>query len=79
MWKEEGGYLTKEFTFKDFKEAFNFMAQVAVVAEGMNHHPLWTNVYNKVRIQLNTHDAGDAITDKDYKLAKAIDELMLHQ
>jgi 4a-hydroxytetrahydrobiopterin dehydratase len=76
MWKEENNYLNKEFVFKDFKEAFGFMTQVALIAEKMNHHPLWTNVYNKVKIQLNTHDAGDTVTDKDRKLAKAIDELI---
>ncbi len=76
MWKEENNYLVKEFVFKDFKEAFGFMAQVALIAEKMNHHPLWTNVYNKVSIQLNTHDAGNIVTAKDRKLAKAIDELL---
>jgi 4a-hydroxytetrahydrobiopterin dehydratase len=76
MWKEENNFLTREFTFKDFKEAFAFMTQVALIAEKMNHHPLWTNVYNKVKIQLNTHDAGDIVTEKDRKLASAIDELL---
>lgn len=76
MWKEENNYWVKEFVFKDFKEAFGFMTKVATIAEKMNHHPLWTNVYNKVSIQLNTHDAGNTITDKDRKLAKAIDELL---
>ena len=66
----------KEFVFKNFIEAFAFMTGVAILAERMNHHPLWTNVYNKVKIQLNTHDAGDIVTDKDRKLAKAIDELI---
>ena len=75
MWKEKNNYLVKEFEFKNFIEAFAFMTKVALVAEKMNHHPLWTNVYNKVTIQLNTHDAGNTITDKDRKLAKAIDEL----
>jgi len=75
MWKEENNYLVKEFVFKDFKEAFGFMTKVALVAEKMDHHPLWTNVYNQVKIQLNTHDAGNVVTDKDRKLAKAIDQL----
>ena len=74
-WKEENNFLVKEFVFKDFKVAFAFMTKVAELAEKMNHHPLWTNVYNKVKIQLNTHDAGDIVTDKDRKLAKAIDGL----
>lgn len=76
MWKEENNFLAREFTFKDFKEAFAFMTQVALLAEKMNHHPLWTNVYNKVKIQLNTHDAGDIVTEKDRRLAAAIDELL---
>ena len=76
MWKEENNYLVKEFVFKDFKEAFGFMTQVALIAEKMDHHPLWTNVYNTLKIQLNTHSAGDIVTDKDRKLAKAIDELV---
>ena len=75
MWKEENNFLVKEFTFKDFKAAFSFMIQVAALAEEMNHHPLWTNVYNKVQIKLNTHDAGNKITQKDRDLAAAIDKL----
>ncbi len=51
------------------------MSQVAILAEKHNHHPNWSNVYNQVTIRLNTHDAGDIITDKDYKLAEAIDQL----
>lgn len=62
--------------FKDFSEAFAFMTRVALAAEKMDHHPLWTNVYNKVEIWLNTHDAGDVVTDKDKKLAKLIDALI---
>lgn len=75
MWKEHNNTLTKAFTFKDFSEAFAFMTRVALIAEKMNHHPNWKNVYNKVEISLNTHDAGDVVTDKDRKLAKAIDKL----
>ncbi|MBX2842293.1 MAG: 4a-hydroxytetrahydrobiopterin dehydratase [Flammeovirgaceae bacterium] len=75
MWKEENNQLTKSFEFKDFKEAFAFMTKVAMLAEQQNHHPYWTNVYNKVEIFLNTHDAGDIVTDKDHHLAKAIDAL----
>ena len=73
MWKEEDNKLYKKFEFKNFSEAFAFMARVALAAEKMDHHPLWTNVYNKVEIWLNTHDAGDVVTDKDRKLAKQID------
>jgi 4a-hydroxytetrahydrobiopterin dehydratase len=76
MWKEEENKLYKKFEFKDFSEAFAFMTRVALAAEKMDHHPLWTNVYNKVDIWLNTHDAGDVITDKDRILAKKIDDLV---
>ena len=62
--------------FKNFSEAFAFMTRVALEAEKMNHHPLWKNVYNKVEIWLNSHDAGDIVTDKDKKLSKKIDALL---
>ena len=74
-WKEEDNKLKKTFEFKDFIEAFGFMSRVAIVAEKMNHHPNWSNVYNTVSFELNTHDAGDVVTEKDHKLAEAIDEL----
>lgn len=74
-WKEENNKLKKSFEFKDFVEAFGFMSQVALVAEKMNHHPEWSNVYNKVDIALQSHDDGDKVTDKDHKLAKAIDKI----
>ena len=70
MWQEKDNSLYKQFQFKDFNEAFGFMSRVALAAEKMDHHPKWTNVYNKVEIWLNTHDAGDIVTDKDHKLAK---------
>jgi 4a-hydroxytetrahydrobiopterin dehydratase len=76
MWKEENNKLYKKFEFKDFSEAFAFMTRVALAAEKMDHHPLWTNVYNKVEIWLNTHDAGDIVTDKDRELSKTIDRLL---
>lgn len=75
MWIEENNTLVKSFKFKDFVTAFGFMSSVAIVAEKMNHHPNWSNVYNTVDFQLNTHDAGDIVTDKDHKLAAAIDEI----
>jgi len=77
MWKEENNKLQQTFKFKDFVEAFGFMSKVALIAEKMNHHPEWKNVYNKVEITLTTHDEGNTITEKDRKLAKAIDELFL--
>ena len=75
MWKEEKNTLNKKFEFKDFSEAFAFMARVALAAEKMDHHPTWENTYNKVEIWLSTHDAGDTVTDKDRKLAAVIDDL----
>jgi len=76
MWKEENNKLYKKFTFKNFSEAFAFMTRVALAAEKMDHHPLWTNVYNEVEIWLNTHSAGDIVTEKDRQLAKKIDALL---
>lgn len=75
MWQETDNKLTRQFTFADFSEAFAFMTRVALLAEKMDHHPFWTNVYNKVTIELNTHDAGDIVTDKDRKLVAAIDKI----
>ncbi len=76
MWIEENNRLKKTFTFKNFNQAFGFMTKVALVAEKMDHHPYWTNVYNVVTFELSTHDAGDTVSDKDHKLAKAIDLLV---
>lgn len=75
-WKEENNTLTKSFKFKNFVEAWSFMTKVAMVAEKMNHHPEWSNIYNTVDIKLTTHDEGNTITDKDRKLAKKIDKLV---
>lgn len=75
MWQEQDNQLTREFQFADFNEAFAFMTRVALIAEKMNHHPWWSNVYNQVTIKLSTHDAGNVVTDKDRKLAAAIDKL----
>jgi 4a-hydroxytetrahydrobiopterin dehydratase len=75
MWEEKNNKLYKKFQFKNFSEAFAFMTQVAIEAEKMDHHPLWTNVYNTVEIWLSTHSAGDIVTDKDKKLAAKIDTL----
>ncbi len=74
-WNEENNMLTRTFEFKNFVEAFGFMTKVALEAEKMGHHPNWSNVYNKVSISLNTHDAGNTVTDKDHALAKKIDKL----
>jgi 4a-hydroxytetrahydrobiopterin dehydratase len=74
-WKLEGNSLNRSFEFKDFISAFAFMTQVALIAEKQGHHPNWTNVYNKVDISLNTHDAGEKVTEKDVKLARSINDI----
>lgn len=76
MWQEKDNKLTRTFEFKDFVEAFGFMTKAAFIAEKMNHHPNWSNVYNKVTIELTTHDAGNIVTKKDKQLAEAIDGLL---
>lgn len=76
MWQEKNNQLYRAFEFIDFKDAFGFMTKVAMVAEKMDHHPYWVNVYNKVEIYLNTHEAGSVVTEKDHKLARAIDSLL---
>ena len=75
-WSEVAGRdaITKKFVFKDFNQAFGFMARVALVAEKMDHHPEWFNVYKTVEVTLSTHDAG-GLTDRDVKLADAMDKI----
>lgn len=75
MWEESDNKLKKTFEFKNFIEAFSFMTSVAIISEKMNHHPNWSNVWNKVIIELTTHDEGNVVTDKDRKLAVAIDKI----
>ena len=75
MWQEKNNRLTAKFQFKDFRQAFAFMTEVAFEAEAQQHHPDWANVYNRVEIALNTHDAGGVVTEKDHQLAAAIDEI----
>ena len=77
MWKEVDNKLYKKFEFRNFSEAFAFMTRVAMEAEKMDHHPVWTNVWNRVEIWLTTHDAGNTVTEKDHKLAARIDKLNL--
>ena len=76
MWQEINNTLTRSFEFKDFSQAFAFMTRVALLAEKQDHHPQWSNVWNKVTITLCTHSAGNIVTDKDRTLAAAIDELL---
>ncbi len=75
MWTEENNRLQRQFRFADFSEAFAFMTRVALEAEKANHHPEWRNVWNTVDIWLSTHDAGNIVTEKDRKLAAAIDKI----
>ena len=73
-WRRDGDKLLREYRFADFVTAFGFMAAAALVAERMNHHPEWFNVYGTVRVHLATHDAG-GITHKDFELARALDAI----
>ena len=75
-WKKEKDALVREFKFNDFNEAFGFMCRVAMLAEKMNHHPEWSNVYNRVKIRLCTHELESKVSDKDRALAQAIDKLI---
>ena len=72
--KKNRSALQKSFSFSSFNDAFGFMTRVALVAEQMNHHPEWFNVYNRVDVVLSTHDAG-GVTEKDFKLAKFMDSV----
>lgn len=76
MWTEDNNKLTREFKFRNFTEAFGFMTKVALEAEKMDHHPNWSNVYNRVTIELTTHSEGNKVTEKDRKLAEIIDGLV---
>ena len=74
-WTHADDTLHRTFKFADFRQAFAFMTEVAFAAEAANHHPNWSNVYNNVSIHLTTHDAGNTVTEKDRKLAAAIDRI----
>ena len=76
MWQNINDKLYQKFTFNNFSEAFAFMTRVALEAEKINHHPLWTNVWNTVEIWLSTHDAGNIVTQKDKDLAIEIDKII---
>lgn len=74
-WQLEGKAITKQYTFKDFCQAMDFINRLAVVADKeLNHHPEWSNVYNRVTISLTTHDAG-GLTEKDFQLAQAAEKI----
>jgi 4a-hydroxytetrahydrobiopterin dehydratase len=73
-WTVAGGKLSREYRFEDFVHAFGFMATAAMAIEAMGHHPEWSNVWNRVSVQLTTHDAG-GITEKDFTLARKLEQL----
>lgn len=74
-WHLHNDKLQRQFVFADFVEAYGFMSRVALLAEAMDHHPEWSNVYNRVEINLTTHDAG-GISQRDFTLAQRIDRLL---
>ncbi len=75
-WDEANGRLRRELTFANFSEAWAFMSRVALLAEKADHHPEWSNVWNRVVIELSSHDAGNTVTDRDRGLAEAINALL---
>ncbi len=74
-WTLQAGALAKDFTFGSFREALSFMVRAGFEAEAMDHHPDWTNVYNRVAVRLNTHDAGGRVTAKDVELARRLQQI----
>jgi 4a-hydroxytetrahydrobiopterin dehydratase len=74
-WTVERDALAKTFMFDSFREAMSFMVRTGFEAEEMNHHPEWTNVYNRVAVRLSTHDADDKVTRKDVELAKRLEKI----
>ncbi len=74
-WKEENQVLIKTFTFASFEEAMQFMQNAAPFISETDHHPTWSNTYNRVEVKLTTHDAGNKITEKDYNLSRILDEV----
>ena len=77
-WSFSGNQLEKKFTFKDFRQAMSTMVRISYLCEELNHHPDWTNVYNKLTVRLSTHDAG-GVTDKDFELAGRIEKVLSSQ
>lgn len=74
-WIEENNKLTKTFEFNTFADAITWMVKASFIIEKLNHHPEWTNMYNKVHVSLTTHDAGNTVTDKDRELANSLDAI----
>jgi 4a-hydroxytetrahydrobiopterin dehydratase len=75
-WSDDGSFLRRSFAFADFSEAWAFMNRVALLAEKLDHHPNWSNVYNRVEINLTSHDKGNTVTSRDRRMAAAIDALV---
>ncbi len=76
-WDESTNKLTKTFEFKSFEEAMHFIIRASEQISKLNHHPEWTNVYNKVMVKLSTHDAGNIVTEKDWELARVLDGIFV--
>jgi len=76
LWTETEHGLHRDLTFTNFEQAFGFMTRVALVAEKLDHHPDWTNSYNRVSITLRSHDAGNTVTARDRRMAAAIDAIL---
>ena len=74
-WTEHNNALHKTFEFSSFLEAMDWMQKASIEIEKLNHHPEWTNVYNKVQVQLTTHDAGNVVSEKDWELARVLDAI----
>jgi 4a-hydroxytetrahydrobiopterin dehydratase len=74
-WTENNNKLNKKFEFKTFKDALSFMVRCGFEIEDLNHHPTWTNTYNKIEVSLTTHDTGNTVTEKDFQLAERMDDI----
>jgi len=74
-WIKEENCLQKTFEFKDFETAIQFMQEASIEISHLNHHPEWTNIYNKVKVKLTTHDASNTVTQKDFDLAEILDRV----
>ena len=78
-WEEKDQALHREYTFSSFEKALSFMSECVTSIDSLNHHPEWSNTYNKVCVRLRTHDAGNIVTDKDYALATILEDIYLAQ
>lgn len=76
-WQESNHSISKTFEFNSFEEAINFMVRASQEISQLNHHPEWTNIYNKVMVKLSTHDAGNIVTEKDWELARVLDGIFV--